>query len=105
MATDNTTSTTTEIRLCNCIPTIHLPNSKNGSSGGDSSAQQAVVATSSTSALMSPPPIGNRMDQLMTFQREVDVSDPFKSHSGIAEQLDASIEAKLDTIQRSESGF
>lgn len=41
----------------------------------------------------------------MTFQREVDVPQIAKSHTGIPEQVEASIEGELNGMNRTESGF
>uniref|UniRef100_A0A336LJM0 CSON003691 protein n=1 Tax=Culicoides sonorensis TaxID=179676 RepID=A0A336LJM0_CULSO len=44
-------------------------------------------------------------DQLMTFRRETEVIEPAKSHIGISNCIDSSIEAALDQSDRCESGF
>lgn len=80
--TTNNTTTTTEVRLCNCIPTVHTGvysyNSNNLGKGVN--GQQSLYVTASTSAL---PTTGNL----------------------VKEDVTESIEAKLDTMTRSESGF
>lgn len=44
-------------------------------------------------------------DQLMTFRREVEIMETAKSHTGIPNQIDASMEAALNQEERCESGF
>lgn len=76
----NPPSLNPNVKLCNCLM----------NSGGDP-----------TSAL----PKSQSADQLMTFRRETEVIEPAKSHTGIPNQIDTSLEQALDQTERCESGF
>lgn len=60
-----------------------------------------VNTTDSTNAL----PKSHSADQLMTFRRETEVIESAKSHTGIPNHIDASLEEALDQTDRCESGF
>lgn len=69
------------VKLCNCFH----------NSVGDTSSPKIPKSQSA--------------DQLMTFRQEIEVVEPAKSHSGIPNQIDNSMEAALDQTERCESGF
>lgn len=82
--TSNYSSTNPNIKKCHCFP----------------HKSQSILASESASSTILP-----KKDQLMTFQREVDVPQIAKSHTGIPEQVETSIEGELNGMNRTESGF